>query len=69
MSFGIWLGVLFAPTMVPTLRSMWRRPGPTPGTTVPAFGTAGTLGIRLGGLALLGIGFIVLWTIGMAYWG
>ena len=38
---GLVIGVLFAPTRVPTLRSLWVRPGPTPGTTVPAFGTAG----------------------------
>ncbi len=28
---GLWLGVLLAPTKVPTLRSMWVRPGATPG--------------------------------------
>ena len=38
---GLVIGVLFAPTRVPTLRSLWVRPGPTPGTTVPAFGRGG----------------------------
>ena len=38
---GLVIGVLFAPSRVPTLRSLWVRPGPTPGTTVPAFGTGG----------------------------
>jgi membrane associated rhomboid family serine protease len=66
---GLWLGLLFAPTMVPTMRSMWRRPGPTPGTTVPVFGTGGTRAIRVGGIALLGLAFLALWAVGMAYWG
>jgi membrane associated rhomboid family serine protease len=66
---GLLLGVLFAPTMVPTVRSMWRRPGSTPGTSVPVFGTSGTLGIRLGGLAMLGLAFVALWAVGVAFWG
>ena len=41
---GLWLGVLVAPSRVPTLRSMWLRPGPTPGTTVPVFGGDGDRG-------------------------
>jgi len=65
---GLWLGVLFAPTMVPTIRSMWRRPGTTPGTTVPVFGMAGTFGIRLAGVGLLGLAMVALWFVGAAYW-
>ena len=46
---GLWLGVLFAPANVPSMRSMWSRPGPTPGTTVPVFGQSGAAIIRFGG--------------------
>lgn len=66
---GLLLGALFAPTLVPTMRSMWLRPGPTPGTTEPAFGARGMTAIRFAGiLALLAL-FAVLWTIGVAAWG
>jgi membrane associated rhomboid family serine protease len=65
---GIWLGVLLAPGNVPTMRSMWLRPGPTLGTTVPAFGQAGSTVVRFAGVALL-VGFMVLlWTLGLAAW-
>jgi membrane associated rhomboid family serine protease len=66
---GLVVGVLFAPTRVPTLRSLWVRPGPTPGTTVPAFGTAGNRAIRAAGLGLIAVAFLVLWTLGAAAWG
>ena len=66
---GLVIGVLFAPTRVPTLRSLWVRPGPTPGTTVPAFGTAGNRAIRAAGLGLMAVAFFVLWTMGAAAWG
>ncbi len=65
---GLWLGILFAPTRVPTMRSIWVRPGPTPGTTVPAFG-ASTVAIRLVGLLLLAAAFLALWSLGVANWG
>jgi len=65
---GLWLGVLLAPTKVPTLRSMWLRPGATPGTTEPVFGGTGTLAIRIGGLAGLGVFFGLLWMLGIAAW-
>ena len=65
---GLWLGLLLAPTNVPTLRSLWRRPGPVPGTTVPAFGAGGTVVIRLAGIiALLGL-FAALFAIGVGAW-
>ena len=65
---GAWLGVLFAPTNVQTLRSLWVRQGPIPGTTVPAFGAGGTVVIRLAGvLALLGL-FAALFALGVAAW-
>ena len=65
---GVWLGLLLAPTNVPTLRSLWRRPGPVPGTTVPAFGAGGTVAIRLAGIiALLGL-FAALFAIGVGAW-
>jgi membrane associated rhomboid family serine protease len=65
---GIWLGVLFAPPNVPSMRSMWMRPGPTPGTTVPVFGRSGAAVIRVGGVAFLAVFFGILWTIGYAVW-
>jgi membrane associated rhomboid family serine protease len=65
---GVWLGLLLAPTNVPTLRSLWRRPGPVPGTTVPAFGAGGTVVILLAGVvALLGL-FAALFAIGVGAW-
>lgn len=66
---GLWLGVLLAPTRVPTLRSMWMRPGASPGTTVPVFGGGGTIAIRVGGLVALGVFFGLLWMLGVAAWG
>ena len=36
------LGLLFAPTRVPTLRSLWLRPGPTPGTPCRCSAAAAT---------------------------
>jgi membrane associated rhomboid family serine protease len=65
---GLWLGVLFAPGRVATMRSMWQRPGSTPGTTVPVFGTGGTTAVRLLGLGLLGAAMLVLWTVGSGTW-
>jgi rhomboid protease GluP len=65
---GLWLGVLFAPANVPTMRSMWQRPGPTPGTTIPVFGRSGAAVIRVGGVAFLAVFFGILWTIGYAVW-
>ena len=66
---GLWLGVLLAPTRVPTLRSLWVRPGPTPGTTVPLFGGVGTNALRVAGLVALGAFFAVMWGMGVAAWG
>ena len=50
------------------MRSMWLRPGPTPGTTVPVFGRSGAAVIRVGGIAFLAVLFGILWTIGYAVW-
>lgn len=66
---GLWLGVLFLPTGVPTLRSMWLKPGPQPGTAVPIVGRSGLVAIEVGGLLALAAGFWVLWTLGIAAWG
>jgi hypothetical protein len=65
---GLWIGLLFAPTRVPTLRSLWVRPGPTPGTTVPVFGAGGTRVVKVAGLLLLAAAFLVLWSLGVAAW-
>ena len=69
LAAGLWLGLLFAPTRVPTIRSLWMRPGPTPGTSVPVFGGGGTLALRLSGLVAMGAAFAYLWSLGVAAWG
>jgi membrane associated rhomboid family serine protease len=66
---GVWIGVLFPPTRVPTMRSRWLRPGVTPGTVVPVFGGAGTRAARVAGLLGLGALFLVCWSLGVAAWG
>jgi membrane associated rhomboid family serine protease len=66
---GAWIGLLFPPTRVPTMRSMWLRPGATPGTMVQAFGATGTRAARIAGLVALAALFLVLWTLGVAAWG
>ncbi len=69
LATGLWLGALFAPTNVPTLRSLWMRPGPTPGTMAPAFGSSGMQALRLAGLLVMAAAFVALWTQGVAVWG
>jgi len=64
---GLWMGTLFGPTLVPTMKSMWLRPGPTPGTTQPAFGAANRLIQGIGVIALLAF-LGVLWAQGMTVW-
>ena len=66
---GVWIGVLFPPTRVPTMRSLWLRPGAVPGTVEPAFGATGTRAVRAAGLLALAALFLVLWTLGVAAWG
>jgi membrane associated rhomboid family serine protease len=66
---GLVFGLLFVPSRVPAMRSLWVRPGPTPGTTVPLFGASGTIAIRVAGLLLVAAGFAFLWTIGEGVWG
>jgi Rhomboid family len=64
---GAWLGVLFAPVRVQTMRSMWTRPSAT-GAPVPVFGNEGTRAIRIGGLLALGLAFLALWALGVSAW-
>ena len=66
---GLWIGLLLPPTRVPSLRSMWTRPGPTPGTVVPAFGASGARTVRVVGLVALAGFLLLLWTLGSAAWG
>ena len=66
---GLVFGLLFVPSRVPAMRSLWVRPGPTPGTTVPVFGSGGTVVIRVAGLLLVAAAFVALWTIGEGVWG
>ncbi|MEO5965906.1 MAG: rhomboid family intramembrane serine protease, partial [Candidatus Limnocylindrales bacterium] len=64
---GAWLGFLFMPTRVQTLRSLWQRPGPT-GALEPAFGTDGTRVVRIAGILLLLAFYAFLWTLGGGAW-
>ena len=65
---GLWLGFLLAPRNVPTMRSMWVRQGPTPGTIVPALGPGVTTVVRVAGLAVLVGLFAMLWILGVSAW-
>ena len=65
---GLWFGVLFVPSGAPTLRSMWLKPGPEPGTMVPLLGRGGMIGIQVVGLIALLIAFWVLWSLGWPGW-
>jgi membrane associated rhomboid family serine protease len=65
---GLWIGLLFAPSRVPSMRSMWMRQGATPGTVVPVFGAGGTRAVRAGGLVALAGFLLLLWTLGAAAW-
>jgi membrane associated rhomboid family serine protease len=66
---GLWFGLLFIPTGVPVLRSLWLRPGAEPGTAEPLLGRAGMLAVRIAGMAGLLVAFVVLWRLGYAAWG
>jgi membrane associated rhomboid family serine protease len=65
---GLWIGFLFAPARVQTMRSMWMRPGPS-GTLLPAFGVGGTRIIRAAGVLALFGAFAVLYALGAGSWG
>ena len=65
---GIWLGVLFRPTAVPTLRSLWVRPGPQPGTAVPIVGSPAMAAVQVAGLVGMLAGFWLLWGMGVQAW-
>ncbi len=66
---GLWLGVLILPTGVPTLRSMWMRPGLEPGTAVPLLRRGGMAAVTVAGIMALALFFGLLWTIGLKAWG
>jgi membrane associated rhomboid family serine protease len=68
LATGLALGALFAPVAVPSMRSLWLRPGATPGTTVPAFGNTGTKAVRVVGVLILAAAFWGLWVLGLAAW-
>lgn len=63
---GAWVGILFAPTRVPTLRTLWQLPGVTPGT--PATATTGLVVARIVGMAALLGAMLLLYGIGTAAW-
>ncbi len=66
---GLWFGLLFTPTGVPAPKSLWRRPGAEPGTTVPLLGRSGMLAVQALGMAGLLVAFGVLWSLGSQQWG
>jgi hypothetical protein len=65
---GLVLGALFAPTHVPTMRSLWMRPGSQTGTMEPVFGAGGMRLIQVSGMILLAVGFLLLWAQGVSIW-
>lgn len=65
---GAWFGVLFLPSGVPALRSLWLRPGPQAGTTVPLLGRSGMLAVQAAGIVALVIAFAVMWSLGYQHW-
>lgn len=64
---GLWVGFLFAPTRVQTLRSLWLRPSVTGGLE-PVFGAQGSRLARLAGLLLVFAVYAALWMIGVQAW-
>lgn len=65
---GFVIGALFAPTRVPTLRSLWQRPGAGAGAGEPRLGRAGMAAARVAGLAALGAAFAWWWVTGVGTW-
>jgi membrane associated rhomboid family serine protease len=64
---GLWIGFLFAPTRVQTMRSLWMRPSVTGGLE-PVFGDQGSRLLRVAGLLLLLAVYAALWVIGVQAW-
>ena len=63
---GAWIGVLFAPTRVPTMGSLWQLPSGITGTAGPA--TTALLVPRIAGvLALLGL-MAAAYAMGVSAW-
>ncbi|HEY5627991.1 MAG TPA: rhomboid family intramembrane serine protease [Candidatus Limnocylindrales bacterium] len=65
---GLWLGVLFRPTGVPTLHSLWSRPGPQAGSAVPILGQPAMVAVQVAGVLGMLAGFWVLWGMGVQAW-
>jgi rhomboid protease GluP len=69
---GLWIGFLFPPGRVPTLRSMWQRPAAVPGAAAQSMQGGPTPAMQamrvVGVIALLGLMF-ALWVVGLAAWG
>lgn len=64
---GAWIGILFAPTRVPTLGGLWQLPAGTP--QAPGTATGALVAVRVVGvLALLGL-MAAAFAIGTAAWG
>jgi membrane associated rhomboid family serine protease len=69
---GLWIGFLFPPGRVPTLRSMWQRPAAVPGAAAQSMQGGPTPAMQamrvVGVIALLGLMF-ALWVVGLGAWG
>lgn len=65
---GLWFGLLFVPSKVSAVRSMWRRAGAEPGTSEPILGEQGMILVQAAGLLGLLVAFGVLWSIGAPVW-
>jgi membrane associated rhomboid family serine protease len=68
LAAGLWFGLLFIPTGVPSPHSLWNRAGAEPGTTEPILGRQGMLAVQVAGLVGLLVAFGVLWSIGYPFW-
>jgi membrane associated rhomboid family serine protease len=66
---GAWIGLLFPPARVPTLRTMWQRPPAVPGLGPAGAGGGGVVAVRLIGLvALFGL-LAASYAMGLSRWG
>ena len=65
---GLWFGLLFIPTGVPTRNSLWQRQGPEPGTAVLLLGRGGMVAVQAIGMVGLLVAFGAMWALGYQHW-